>query len=139
MSARAVHSEGWTAHHLDEVGIDGQQEEFPAQEGPGVRTLGWLVVVLMLVMAVVPAAVIAADGDVTVVTQEDSVSGCNGVRTTPGSENTLKQLIGGTLEPGGTARFLIQFPGGPGGRRGREEFVITDCVFIDDTAVAEVS
>ena len=55
-------------------------------------------------------------------TQEDGVKGCNGVRTTPGSENTPKELIGGTLEPGGTARFLIQFPltrpRSPGARRG---------------------
>ena len=35
---------------------------------PGVRTLGWLVVVLMLAMAVLPSVVIAADGD-PVVTQ----------------------------------------------------------------------
>ena len=101
---------------------------------PGVRTLGWLVVVLMLVMAVVPAAAIAADGDVTIV-QDDNTNGCNGVRTTPGSENTDKQLIGGTLEPGGTAMFLITYPVDPEDVAGREEFEITDCVFIEDTAV----
>ena len=85
----------------------------------GVRTLGWLVVVLMLAMAVLPSAVIAADGDVVVV-QADNTNGCNGVRTTPGSENTLKRLVGGTLEPGGTAHFLIDFPVDPEDVRARD-------------------
>ena len=31
------------------------------RRAPGVRTLGWLVVVLMLAMAVLPSVVIAAD------------------------------------------------------------------------------
>ena len=100
----------------------------------GIRTLGWLVVVLMLVMAVIPSAVSAADGDVTIV-QAPTTLGCNGVKTTPGSENTDKQLIGGTLEPGGTAQFLITYPVDPEDVSGREEFVITDCVFIGDDAV----
>ena len=104
---------------------------------PGVRTLGWLVVVLMLAMAVLPSVVIAADpGDVEIV-QDDNTNGCNGVRTTPGSENTDKQFIGGSLEPGGTARFLISYPVDPEDVAGREEFEITDCVFIGDTAVAK--
>src|SRR5262245_36022900 len=102
----------------------------------GMRTLGWLVVVLMLVMAVMPTAVAAADGDVSIV-QDDNTNGCNGVRTTPGSENTDKQLIGGNLEPGGTARFLITYPVDPEDVAGRTEFEITDCVFIGDDAVAK--
>ena len=104
------------------------------RRAPAVRTLGWLVVVLMLAMAVIPSVVSAADGDVTIV-QDDNTNGCNGVRTTPGSENTDKQLIGGSLEPGGTARFLITYPVDPEDVAGREEFEITDCVFIEDTAV----
>ena len=87
----------------------------------GLRTLGWLVVVLMLVMAVMPTAVVAADGDVQI-EQDSNTNGCNGVVTTPGSENTDKQLIGGSLEPGGTARFLITYPVDPEDVAGREEF-----------------
>jgi len=102
----------------------------------GIRTLGWLVVVLMLVMAVMPTAVAAADGDVEI-DQDNNTNGCNGVVTTPGSENTDKQLIGGSLEPGGTARFLITYPVDPSDVSGREEFEITDCVFIGDDAVAK--
>ncbi len=105
---------------------------------PGVRRLGWLAVALLLTMAVLPTAVIAADGDPTVV-QEDGTNGCNGVVTTPGSENTDKQLIGGTLQPGGTARFLISYPVSADDVSGRETFVITDCVFIDDEAVLKYS
>ena len=100
----------------------------------GFRTLGWLVVVLMLVMAVMPTAVIAADGDPTIV-QAPTTLGCNGVKTTPGSENTDKQLVGGSLEPGGTAEFLISYPVDPEDVSGREQFVITDCIFINDDAV----
>ena len=39
------------------------------------------------------------------------------------------------LEPGGTARFLITYPVDPEDVAGREEFEITDCVFIGDDAV----
>ena len=73
-------------------------------------------------------------GDVTIV-QDDNTNGCNGVVTTPGSENTLKTLVGGTLEPGGTAEFIISFPVDAEDVTGREEFEITDCVFIGDEAV----
>src|SRR5262245_23733884 len=102
----------------------------------GLRTLGWLVVVMMLALAVMPTAAIAANGDVEI-EQDNNTNGCNGVVTTPGSENTNKQLIGGSLEPGGTARFLITYPVDPADVAGREEFEITDCVFIGDDAVAK--
>jgi hypothetical protein len=98
--------------------------------------LGWLVVALLLAMSVLPASARAAAGD-PVVTQESGINGCNGVRTTPGSENTDKQLIGGTLAPGGTARFLISYPVDPADVAGRTTFEITDCVFIADVAVTK--
>ena len=40
------------------------------------------------------------DPNVTVVAGGED---CNGIVPTPGSENTVKTLTGGTLEPGGTA------------------------------------
>ncbi len=69
--------------------------------------------------------------------QDDTINGCNGVVTTPGSENTNKRLIAGSLEPGGTATFEISYPVDPEDVAGREEFEITDCVFIEDVAVAK--
>jgi Domain of unknown function (DUF5979) len=75
----------------------------------------------------------AAAGD-PVVTQESGINGCEGVRTTPGSENTDKRLIAGNLEPGGTVTFQITYPVDPTDVAGRTTFVITDCVFIDGDA-----
>ena len=85
-----------------------------------------------------PRVVLGAAGD-PVVTLEDGVNGCNGVRPTPGSENTNKRLVGGSLQPGGTATFEISFPVDPADVSGRETFVVTDCVFINDTAVLKYS
>jgi uncharacterized repeat protein (TIGR01451 family) len=82
----------------------------------------------------VAAPVAAATGD-PVVTLQDGVNGCNGVRTTPGSENTDKKLIGGSLVPGGTAKFLITYPVDPADVAGRTTFEITDCVFIEGNPV----
>lgn len=75
-----------------------------------------------------------ADSHVTV-TLEEGVAGCMGVRTTPGSENTTKELVGGTLEPGGTAVFRFTFPAEAGGNPGQEEWELTDCVFLNDTPI----
>jgi uncharacterized repeat protein (TIGR01451 family) len=81
---------------------------------------------------------LAAAGD-PVVTLEDGVNGCNGVRPTPGSENTNKRLVGGSLVPGGTATFEISYPVDPADVAGRTTFVITDCVFIDGDAALKYS
>ena len=67
-----------------------------------------------------------------VVTLESGISGCNGVRPTPGSENTNKRLVSGDLEPGGTVTFEISFPVDPADVG--QDFAITDCVFINDVA-----
>jgi fimbrial isopeptide formation D2 family protein len=69
--------------------------------------------------------------------QDTTINGCNGVVSTPGSENTDKRLTSGSLEPGGTATFEITYPVDPEDVAGREEFEITDCVFIEDVAVAK--
>ena len=70
-----------------------------------------------------------------IVTLEEGVAGCMGVRTTPGSENTTKELVGGTLEPGGTAIFRFTFPAEVDGNPGQEEWKLTDCVFLDDVPI----
>lgn len=80
---------------------------------------------------------IAAAADAPVITQDTTVNGCNGVVSTPGSENTDKRFVSGSLEPGGTATFEISYPVDPADVAGRTEFEITDCVFISDSAVAK--
>ena len=78
---------------------------------------------------VTPVLTSASTGTVQL---EDDINGCMGVRTTPGSENTTKELVGGTLEPGGTALFRFTFPATVQGNPGQEEWKITDCVFLND-------
>src|SRR5438552_1893802 len=75
----------------------------------------------------------AAPGD-PVVTLQQGTAGCNGVRPTPGSENTSKRLVSGDLEPGGTLTFEIAYPVSASDVSGRTTFVITDCVFINGKA-----
>jgi len=101
------------------------------------KAIGWLTVVMLLTAALLgPSASrsLATHDGVHVVLADDT-NGCMGVRSTPGSENTNKQLIGGTLEPGGSATFLITYPVDPTDVAGRTTFVITDCVFVNDVAV----
>ena len=93
---------------------------------------------LFATSAAAPRPALAAAGD-PVVTLEDGVNGCNGVRPTPGSENTNKRLIGGSLTPGGSATFEISYPVDPEDVAGRETFVITDCVFIGGQAALKYS
>jgi hypothetical protein len=84
---------------------------------------------LFATSAATPKPALAAGA---VVTLEDGIAGCNGVRPTPGSENTNKRLIGGSLVPGGTATFEISFPVDASDVGG--DFAITDCVFIGGDA-----
>ena len=67
-----------------------------------------------------------------VVTLQSGTNGCQGVLPTPGSENTNKRLISGSLVPGGTATFEISFPVTAADVGG--DFRITDCVFIGGKA-----
>jgi uncharacterized repeat protein (TIGR01451 family)/fimbrial isopeptide formation D2 family protein len=108
--------------------------------------LGLIPVVIALLMNLLigPLAPIVNGGgqtivraDDVVITQDDDTNGCNGVVSTPGSENTEKRLVSGSLEPGGTATFEISYPVDPADVAGRTEFEITDCVFIEDVAVAK--
>ncbi|MGH9281873.1 MAG: DUF5979 domain-containing protein, partial [Acidimicrobiales bacterium] len=64
-----------------------------------------------------------------------AVNKCQGAMPTPGSENTDKRLVGGTLVPGGTAVFEYTYPFDPTDTNGRQDFVILDCVFVDDEPV----
>jgi hypothetical protein len=92
---------------------------------------------LFATSAAAPRNALAA-GD-AVVTQEDGTNGCMGVKTTPSSENTKKELIGGSLLPGGTATFRITYPVDPADVTGRTTFVLTDCVFINDKPALKYS
>ncbi|HET9442889.1 MAG TPA: DUF5979 domain-containing protein [Acidimicrobiales bacterium] len=71
------------------------------------------------------------------VTQLDgsALNKCTGAMPTPGSENTDKRLVGGTLVPGGTAIFEFTYPFDPTDTSGRQDFVILDCVFVDDEPI----
>ncbi|HVF31717.1 MAG TPA: DUF5979 domain-containing protein [Acidimicrobiales bacterium] len=106
--------------------------------------MGAFVLALALLVGVVPALggpAAAAEGD-PVVVREAGTNGCNGVRPTPGSENTTKRLdpnYPSDLSPGGVVGYIIDFPVDPTDVAGRETFVITDCVFVDDVAIAKYS
>jgi hypothetical protein len=65
------------------------------------------------------------------VTPEADTNGCQGVVDTPGSLNTTKEVVGGTLEPAGTVTFRFTFPATVNGNPGQEEWKLTDCVFLD--------
>ena len=106
--------------------------------------MGAVLVVLGVLTGVIGAFAPAsgADGDAPVVTPEDGVNGCNGVRPTPGSENTNKRLdpnYPSDFNPGGAVGFIIDYPVDAADVSGRTTFVITDCVFVDDDAVAKYS
>ena len=60
---------------------------------------------------------------------------CQGAMPTPGSENTDKRLVGGSLVPGGTAIFEFTYPFDPTDTSGRQDFVILDCVFVNDEPI----
>ncbi len=77
-----------------------------------------------------PPAVQAATAPV--VTLQSGTNGCQGVLPTPGSANTNKRLVGGTLAPGGTAIFDITYP--VDATDVGQTFQITDCVFIGGSA-----
>jgi fimbrial isopeptide formation D2 family protein len=101
-----------------------------------------LIALLMNLLIGPLAPVISGSGQTVVraddveIIQDDDTNGCNGVVSTPGSENTDKRLISGSLEPGGTATFEISYPVSTEDVSGRSEFEITDCVYIEDVAVA---
>lgn len=66
------------------------------------------------------------------VTLQSGTNGCNGVVATPGSQNTSKTLVGGSMQPGENAVFKIEYP--VDADDVGQTFTITDCVFIDGVA-----
>ena len=97
-------------------------------------------VVAALVGSVRPAT--GLEPGTPVVTLEDGVNGCNGVRPNDGSENTTKRLapaFASDFNPGGVVGYIVDFPVDPTDVSGRETFVITDCIFVGTTAVAKYS
>ena len=99
-------------------------------------------VALALVAAplfLVPEAASAATSGPSVALQS-GVNECNGVRPTPGSENTTKRLdpnYPSDFNPGGTVGYIIDYPVDPTDVAGRTTFVITDCIFVDGSAAAK--
>src|SRR3954449_11155723 len=70
-----------------------------------------LLVALLLAILWLPSLLSATSAHAaTTVTVTPSNENCNGVLPTPGSENTEKKLVGGDLQPGGTAVFQITYP-----------------------------
>src|SRR5690349_9199680 len=80
--------------------------------------------VFLFVTAAAAFADIVPPGGVTFSSKTED---CNGIIPTPGSENTLKTLTGGSLVPGGTAQYTIHFPEDP---NNVGDFAIADCVLM---------
>lgn len=74
------------------------------------RRLLALVAGIALMLLPLPSLLTSAFADVSTATPVPISTSCNGIIPTPGSENTVKKLIGGTLQPGGTAIFEISYP-----------------------------
>jgi len=100
----------------------------PAARAPARRSLATLVS-LLLVLLWVPSALssspaVAASSAATVTPVPVNES-CHGIEPPNGNGNTEKKLIGGTLEPGGTAIFEITYPIDPADEG--QTFTVTDC------------
>src|SRR5438552_18757596 len=78
--------------------------------GKRVLTVVLTVCVLLFATAAAAFADIVPPGGVTFTNKP---ANCNGIIPTPGSENTVKTLTGGSLVPGGTAQYTIHFPQDP--------------------------
>ena len=101
------------------------------------RRAGALTVLCGVALAVSATLAPAASAAGPVVTKETGTNGCNGVKATPGSENTSKTLVGGSMQPGEVAIFEIEYP--IDADNVGDTFTITDCVFVDDAAVEKYS
>jgi len=100
----------------------------PAARASARRSLATLVS-LLLVLLWVPSALssspaVAASG-ATTVTPVPVNESCHGIEPPNGNGNTEKKLIGGTLQPGGTAIFEITYPVDPADEG--QTFTVTDC------------
>jgi hypothetical protein len=86
--------------------------------------------VAVLAATVLVAPVSATHGGPHVTLQPDT-RGCTGIL--PSNDgNTDMRVVGGSMEPGGTAIFEISYPVNAGSVG--KEFTITDCAFINDVA-----
>jgi hypothetical protein len=108
-----------------------------SNSGSYARRTGALVALcgLGLMVTAIAAAPASAAGPTVVL--ESGTNGCNGVVSTPGSENTSKTLVGGSMQPGGTAVFSIAYP--VDAADVGQTFTITDCVFIGGDAAQKYS
>src|SRR3954447_18123692 len=104
------------------------------------RALAPVAVALALVAA--PLALMPVTAGATTnapqVVLEDGIASCNGVVPTPGSANTTKRLdpdFPSNFNPGGMVGYVIDFPVDATDVNG--DFAITDCVFVDGTALAK--
>ena len=84
-----------------------------------------------VVLGAVAALPVAADHGGTHITLEPDTNGCNGVLPST-SGNTDMTLVGGSLQPGGTAIFQITYP--VNAASVGKEFTILDCAFINGVA-----
>src|SRR5438874_1938835 len=89
-----------------------------------VLTVVLTVCVLLFATAAAAFADIVPPGGVTFTNKTEN---CNGIIPTPGSENTVKTLTGGSLVPGGTAQYTIHFPQDP---NNVGDWAIADCVLL---------
>jgi hypothetical protein len=94
------------------------------------RRLSVLLCALLAVTALPIVVAPASADDHVEITRPSNIEDCNGVTSTPGSQNTLKNITGGDLQPGGTVRFTISYPTAdvPTG----EFFELTDCFVVQD-------
>jgi len=92
--------------------------------GKRVLTVVLTVCVLLFATAAAAFADIVPPGGVTFTNKTED---CNGIIPTPGSENTVKTLTGGSLVPGGTAQYTIHFPQDP---NNVGNWAIADCVLL---------
>ncbi|MEO6349089.1 MAG: hypothetical protein ABIP53_00365 [Candidatus Limnocylindrales bacterium] len=84
----------------------------------------------LVVGAMLASTALATHGETHVTLQPDT-KGCNGVLPSTDG-NTDMRLVGGTLEPGGTAVFEITYP--LNASSVGKSFTITACAFINDVA-----
>ena len=85
-----------------------------------------------LILAAVPA-VVGPAAAAPPTRDDDKVSNCNGIRPTVSSDTTIKDIVGGSLNPGdpGGVTFLISFPVTPD-EDSDDTFVIEDCFGVVD-------
>jgi hypothetical protein len=84
----------------------------------------------LFVTAILASTAVATHGG-THVTLEPDTKGCTGVLPSTNG-NTDMRVVGGTMEPGGTAVFEITYP--LNASSVGKEFTITACAFINDVA-----